>query len=201
MSFNPNTVYLSKSNHSNPDQVMKVRKWLDEKGFAILEHKGGAYDPSLLRKAKLMIMVGCNKIERGFTAVGKGQYNQLKDRVNHGLLLNYYVAGQIYGNTVLRKVQTHGIADETNWTHNYGVLRVKMESSIRISTTHEPKPDVNPDSHIDGGQDMMKQAEVKVIATGNDGQVFVKDGVHVNDVDVTDPRSRWKHLACITLFK
>jgi len=184
---------------------MKVREWLDQKGFTILEHKGGAYDSSLLRKARIMVMVGCNRIENGFTAVGKGQYGQLKERVNHGLLQNYYAAGQIYGNAVLRKVAIHRTVDVDNWTHNYGTLRVKMETTVKISTTHEPLSEKNPDSHIDGGQDMMKQADVNMThyneGKGNDGQVFVKDGVHVNDVDVTDPRSRWKHLACITLFK
>jgi hypothetical protein len=135
-----NTVYLSKSNHSNPDQVMKVREWLDQKGFTVIEHKGGEYDESLLRQTRMMIMVGCNKIEGGFTAVGKGQYGQLKYRVNHGLVQNYYVAGKIYGNLILRKVLVGKIVDADNWTHNYGTLRVKMESTIRISPSHEPVP-------------------------------------------------------------
>ena len=208
---NVNTVYLSKSNHSNPDQVMKVREWLDKKGFTIIEHTGGVYDESLLRKAQIMVMVGCNKIEYGFTAVGKGQYMQLKHRVSHGLMYNYYAAGYIYGNIVLRKAMVGKLLDTDNWTHKYGSLKIKMETTIRISTSQEPVPDVNPDSQIDGGQDMMKQADRTVVVqgeparytegVGNDGEVFVKNGVHVNDVDITDPRSRWKHLACITLFK
>ena len=176
---NVNTVYLSKSNHSNPDQVMRVRDWLTQKGFTVIEHQGGVYDATLLRKARTMIMVGCNKIQNGHTAVGKGQYGQLGDRVSHGLLQNYYVAGQIYGNPVLRKVQKSKIIDSDNWTHNYGSLRVKMDTTIKISTSHLPVADNNPD-HIDGGQDMMKQADMCVKV---ENKMFKP------------------HLACITLLQ
>jgi hypothetical protein len=185
MSFNPNTVYLSKSNHSNPDQVMKVREWLTQKGFAVIEHKGGEYDPTLLRKARMMIMVGCNKIENGFTPVGKGQYGQLRERVSHGLLQNYYVAGKIYGNIILRKVATHGTANTDNWTHNYGILRVKMESTIRVSTVHDPEPERNPD---DEPVTKVTDKHTNQIVDRMEGELVEQLKQHI-------------HLACITLFK
>jgi hypothetical protein len=164
---------------------MRVRDWLNQKGFTVIEHRGGEYDESLLRKARMMIMVGCNRIEKGLTAVGKGQYGQLKCRVNHGLVQNYYVSGQIYGNIVLRKVLVHKIADVDNWTHNYGTLRVKMETTIRISPSHDPESEKNPDS----------EPVVKVTDRHADHIVDRMEG------ELVEQLKQRIHLACITLFK
>jgi hypothetical protein len=104
------------------------------------------------------------------------------------LLQNYYVAGQIYGNAVLRKVATHGIADIDNWTHNYGVLRVKMESSIKISTTHDPRPEKNPDTS-------RKEPVAKVTDRHTNQIIDRMEG------ELVEQLKQRIHLACITLFK
>ncbi len=173
-----NKVYLSKSNHSNPDQVMKVRKWLDEKGFTVIEHTGGPYDESLLEQANTMVMVGCNSIRGATTIVGKGQYNQLKfRRTTRGFSNNYYVTGLYHGNAILRRVTLGGIVDEDNWTNGYGTLRIKTSVTIRISPNTEPKEvkSSNPLESIDEADPEQK-------------------------VDIFDPRTRAKHLACIILL-
>ena len=178
-----NTVYLSKSNHANPDHVMKVRQWLDGKGFTIVEHQGGTYDPTLLQKAEIMVMVGCTEINHGHTSVGKGQYDQLKHRRILGLTKNYYVTGQYYGNAVLRQVALDGIIDENNWTHNYGRLKIKMESTMKINTVfpHGPTTSDQIPHMVDGGQDMLKQADTCIDVRPSQAPIEV-------------------HLACIKLF-
>ena len=173
-------VYLSKSNQANPDYVSMVRVYLKDKGYEIIEHTGGPYDPRLLLQCKFMVMVGIDRPSshgEGLVMVGKGQYNQLRERVAHGLDNNIYFSHTVTTSTigkdepVFRSVITSGIVDENNWTHGYGRLRCKMSSIRRLIpiASHAKKGadhDVDKSSQHLGG-----------------GTVFKT------------------HLACITLFK
>jgi hypothetical protein len=152
-----------------------VRVYLEDRGYKVIEHQGGEYDSSLLFKCRHMIMVGIDRpsdTRDGIVTVGKGQYNQLRDRKNRGLDGNMcfshtmnFTDGE---EPVFRSVITNGVVDEDNWTTNYGTLRCKMSSYRRMSRIA---------SHaIDGGEDMMKQADTSVVL-------------------------RNTHLACIILFK
>lgn len=184
----PNLVYLSKSNHSNPDQVMKVRVWLEQKGFSVIEHKGGDYKPQLLRHAQNMVMVGCNSIQKGFVNVGKGQYEQLRTRLNHDFNLNFYVSNFIYGNPVLRRVKISGVVDSTDWTHGYGKLEVNMHTTVRLNVRMDNPYGDNDYSNLTelaGGENFSKLPDTKT---------------HVVQHCSNDMTSRI-HLACITLLK
>jgi hypothetical protein len=181
---------------------------LERLGYEILEHKGGDYDHDLMFECRYMVMVGQNSAFGGSTLVGKGQYNQLKlrrDRSTNYYHL-YFTGTNDDGKPMFRGVTTDGIVDATNWTTGYGKLRIKSANRCLRDISGDgprPRPIPEPDrSQIDGGQDMMKQADRIVVVqgepahydegVGNDGQVFVKDGVHVSDNKI--------HLACITLF-
>ena len=174
-------VYLSKSNRANPDYVSMIRTYLEDKGYEILEHQGGTYDASLLYQCKYMVMVGIDRPSNsgeGIVMVGKGQYHQLRERINRGLDRNLYFSHTATTSTigkdepVFRSVITNGIVDEDNWTTKYGMLRCKMSSVHRLLqiASHAKKGadhDVDKNSQHLGG-----------------GEVFFKT-----------------HLACITLFK
>ena len=174
------SVYLSKSNRANPDYVSMVRVYLEERGYEVIEHQGGEYDSSLLYQCKYMVMVGIDRPSshgEGIVMVGKGQYNQLRERKNRGLDRNIYfshtdeftspITGKPVEEPVFRSVITNGVVDEDNWTMRYGMLRCKMSSYHRMTVlaSHAKRPRPEPcDTDMD--------------------KVIFKT-----------------HLACITLFK
>ena len=190
--ISPRKVYLSKSNHANPDHVMLVRAHLEYLGYTIVEHGGGEYDDSLLYGCKYMIMVGINpptQAKNGHVMVGKGQYHQLFNRMNKSFsnsMINLYFSHTDGDNNlvpVYRRVLVDGVVDHDNWTTGYGELKVSMSSSLKMSR-------ITPDKH---GEKFMDKADVSVEVPkgqGNPGQVFVNM-----------PFPRKTHLACINLLK
>ncbi len=182
-------VYLSKSNRANPDHVMLVRRHLESLGYDILEHQGGTYDPNLMLKCRYMIIVGIHAPTNGNSGVveiGKGQYQQLTHRRN--LSTNYYHA--YFSHTaksstsgrevpVYRSVTEGGVIDEKNWTTGYGQLLVNMSTMRKLPMVTADKMLRKTRSTLDGGQDMMKQADITV---------------------TVDNKRRKIRLACIKLF-
>ena len=179
--MNSDLIYLSKSNRANPDYVMLVRRHFEELGYGIIEHQGGEYNESLLYQCKTMVMVGIDPAtvaKEGWVTVGKGQYNQLKNRRSRGINANFYFSHTDDDNKpAFRRVVLGHILDSDNWTTGYGKLKVKMSSKILIYPAHPGKATKDIPEWTNQGRD------------GSD-----------DDVDLFDPRTRWKHLACITLF-
>jgi len=175
-----NKIYLSKSNRANPDHVMMVRKHLLDKGYEIIEHKEGNYNPNLLLECSKMVMVGHNypdftkkPTSRSTLLVGKGQYGQLLHRRVRGLIQNSYFSGEWIDNRpVFRYVVIKGVNDEDNWTDKYGWVGLSMDSEARYTNIKRPRAIPVDESDVFEGQDMFEQADI----------------IHK------------PHLACITLF-
>lgn len=70
-------VYISKSNDANLDDIIAVRNQLElhQTKVKILEHSGGKYDESLIKKADLVIMIP-SKPSTVSAIIGKGLYSQ-----------------------------------------------------------------------------------------------------------------------------
>lgn len=200
---NMHQVYLSKSNRANPDYVMMVRVYLEERGYEVIEHKGGTYEPNLLLKCNYMIMVGehCPSAgSDGNVMVGKGQYGQLRERQTHGLSWNVYFSHtQIFGTgdkahmePVFRSVVTNGIVDENNWTIGYGKLKCKMESYRRMTpiTSSSKKPRSKPVWVEDASKTTYTEG------IGNPGKVYP-----IGTVSGKLCTRKKLHFACIILFK
>ena len=151
-------VYLSKSNRASPEHIHMVRVHLIDKGYNVIEHKGGEYDSRLLLNCKHMVMVGVDRptdSKEGIIMVGKGQYTQLRGRVANGLVHNVYFSHTTNFLTstkdepVFRSVMTNGVVDENNWTLAYGMLKCKM-SSIRRMTNIASHAKHYPEGTVSG---------------------------------------------------
>ena len=189
MGMSNSKIYLSKSNRACPDHVMLVRRHLERLGYEIIEHHGGTYDESLLYECRYMVMVGIERPSvnnHGIVNIGKGQYLQLKNRKMKST--NYYTL--YFSHTddndepIYKNVKLNGVTDENNWTTGYGKLQVKMHSIRRLNPVARKPINVKKET---------------VVGDYNDTDLRTQAGD--NDIDIFDPRTRWKHLACITLFK
>ena len=175
-------VYLSKSNHANPDYVMVVRRHFEELGYKIIEHEGGAYNEAILFTCKKMIMVGIHPpthMNKGEVFIGKGQYRQLKARRDRGMIQNYYFSHQDDGH-IFRKVADMRVMNEHNWTTEYGLLKIKMNSIVRLRSPLRPVQMTTDD-----------EAEQK--PRSKPKPEFDSEHLGAGNMFTT-------HLACITLF-
>ena len=103
------SIYLAKSNRSNPDVVSAVRTILKKFGADIVEFTGGAYSNKPLLACDMLIVVpelsGDNDDDAEYLDVGKGLFGQIeafRDKRNSGaghfnecdlMIVNYYHEG------------------------------------------------------------------------------------------------------------
>ncbi len=73
------SVYLAKSNRSNPDDVSRVRKILSNYDVEVVEFKGGAYTHRQLLECDYLVIIPDLSevdVEDGFIPWGKGLHEQ-----------------------------------------------------------------------------------------------------------------------------
>lgn len=137
-------VYLSKSNQADPSDVGYVRGYLQGLGYEVVEHIGGTYDPSLLGTCAYMVMVGWDTVnEKNEIFVGKGQYDQYKERKRQDFHYNYYTTKiDRNGKPIFRSILGTGMTiKHQDWSHQYGTFYVKMDRfhSALTVISHAPK--------------------------------------------------------------
>ena len=123
------TLYLCKSNRSNPNVVIAIRDLIIKSGFKVEEFNGGKYSPDPLMASDGLIMIGTDFT----TNIGRGLYDQinliLRDNPVKFLGKMLYVTGEneAPANTYRTK-QIIGVAttDTTDWI-NYGKVELADE--------------------------------------------------------------------------
>jgi hypothetical protein len=123
-------VYLSKSNHAGSNTLNIVKDYLRELGYLVIEHQHGAeYNERLLYGCKFMVMVGWDEVDcNGEVYVGKGIFNQYRNRKQQEYHYNYYFDGLNDNKPILKGIQGNGaVQNESDWARYYGVLKLNME--------------------------------------------------------------------------
>jgi len=122
-------VYISKSNNANLDDITAVRNQLDRhSGLRILEHTGGKYDESLIKKANLIIMIPA-KPNIKTAIVGKGLYSQATAT---NAMKMIYCGGRGYFT-----LESIHITDETNWNKYakliFGNVKFRLDEVLKVT--------------------------------------------------------------------
>ena len=183
-------IYLSKSNRANPDYVMVVREYLNELGYKVIEHEGGAYNEDFLYTCKKMVMVGMHSpthMNKGEVLIGKGQYHQLNGRRNRGMVQNYYFSHEEEGNPIFRKIAEIRVMNEDNWVSEYGLFKINMHTIVRLRSPLRPIALTRDDG--------IERMEVERERKPKRRPKPEHDSEHLGAGNMFTT-----HLACITLF-
>ena len=140
-------VYLSKSNLADDEHLHKVRVYLMELGYSVIEwnsESGEEYTEHPMLECDLMVMVGYDLNEDDIMEVGKGQYNQLIFREHNGFGYEknlYFVGFDSIGDPLFYSVETMSILDDKNWKEGYGQLQLIDEALVGAVRTPEKQVD------------------------------------------------------------
>jgi len=109
----PKNIYICKGNACDPVLVSAIRKRYVTQN--LLEHKGGKYDPLIIKKADFIIVAPnseCNERTQYFN-VGKGQLSEIRDNPNKKVIV-YLSNDYVYlGNSFISDIH---VFDESSWT-------------------------------------------------------------------------------------
>ena len=71
-------VYLAKSNQSNPDDVQKVRKILNDSNCEIVEYTGGSFSHKPMLNCDMLVVIPDLNSFDDDNIIGKGLYGQIE---------------------------------------------------------------------------------------------------------------------------
>jgi len=127
-------IYLSTSNQARPDDIKIVRRWLEKKGWIIIEHEGGHYEEQLIYKTSIMLMIGYDTSFTYERTIGRGQYKQLYNRESYDYGSNWMLTGYtIEGEPEFFPVKTDGVLNDTLYKRDYGAFYVDIVNKKSIN--------------------------------------------------------------------
>jgi len=84
-------IYISKSNLVNPDDLINVRKILEDHDIQIAEYKGGEYSSEPLKTSDLLVSISYpGAVEGNMTYLGKGSFSELDKALQHNIPVLFY---------------------------------------------------------------------------------------------------------------
>ncbi|HEY4065153.1 MAG TPA: hypothetical protein VGM30_24785 [Puia sp.] len=168
-------VYLAKSNRADPDEVAKVRKYLQTLDCEVKEFQGGKYTNNDLLTSDILLMVGEEVPELDELLVGKGLYTQLTDFAQKNWDFNEYewrnsaklalVVSQVGDNIYVDEVNDWDENNTDDWSTEYGRIStngMKMNIGNYISPKYNRRISVMKDP----GSSKIKPMLFSAVALG-----------------------------------
>lgn len=151
-------VYLAKSNHANPNELIILRKQLNDLGVEVVEYEGGQYSNKSMLECEYLIVLPADakrvweleeeitteySHDTGIRMLGKGLYTQISDFCNFTRYSdNIYI---VFDNSMINNVgspqttkfhcakhEDLEIYDENDY-HNYGYSILSNEADTTIT--------------------------------------------------------------------
>lgn len=132
------TIYLAKSNRTNPDITAVIRNELISLGFVVSEFSGGNYTHEQMLKCSILIIIPHElKFGKGLNNlpfVGKGQYNQIQEynikRNGNDIFIVSHISQS--GDISLMQLDDYYIHDVLDWTTKHGRVELRENSEILL---------------------------------------------------------------------
>lgn len=135
-------IYLCKSNRCDPTLVSAIRRSIPKE--LLLEHSGGTYNPSLIKKADKVIVVPSEECDEDTECfiVGKGQLQEIKDNIAicEVVLTHDYV---IEGYSRIRDIHVFNFDSWTETAYIYINDNQHLEKTAKYDISTESKNNIN----------------------------------------------------------
>ena len=120
--------------------LLTIRSALSKFDASVFEYKGGEYDNRMLSEAELVIVMpkSVSKMGNARTMLGKGQYNEMKYAIDHGIPIYLVKKLDIDHIALVEPNSIHKLSYQSDW-NSWGYVEYEISSIFNINHIVEPK--------------------------------------------------------------